>query len=55
MERKRHFTLRLSAEVHRAYKLLVTEEGITMQEDLERYILRRLQEAGRLPKDEPPR
>ncbi|BDG59641.1 plasmid partition protein ParG [Caldinitratiruptor microaerophilus] len=55
MEKRRGIVVRIDEELHRRYKALCAEEGITIQDDLERYILRRLHEAGRLPKDEPPR
>lgn len=49
VDKRRHLTLRLDEAVFRAYKVLLVEEGLTIQEDLERYVLQRLREAGRLP------
>ncbi|BDG59908.1 hypothetical protein [Caldinitratiruptor microaerophilus] len=55
MEKKRSLTLRLEERVYRAYRVWLAERGRTAQEDLEECVLRRLQDAGRLPKDERPR
>lgn len=51
MDNRRSLTLRLDEPIFRAYKVLLAEEGLTIQEDLERYVLQRLREAGRLPED----
>lgn len=51
-ELRRSLTLRLEDRIYRAYKILLVEEGRTVQEDLEEYVKRRLKEAGKLPEDE---
>lgn len=48
----KRLTLRLEPEVYRAYKILLIEEGSNVQADLESYVLRRLQDAGKLPTKE---
>lgn len=44
---------RCTKTIHRLYKSLCAEEGTTFQEDLEAFVLHRLQEAGKLPKTAP--
>lgn len=47
MEEIRGITIRVPERLHRLYRALVALEGITLQEDLVRYIERRVQEALR--------
>lgn len=48
---ERRITIRVPENVYKAYRVLLLEEGSTMQEDLLQLIRRRLEEAGRLPPD----